>query len=141
VFSCDQNYSISMSTYLRMNILTTVRGGRKLLVRFHLFTVFTMNVVKRFNTECEITYNNLCFIFSIFFYVAYLCESPYRVVTLTKFWIFGTHNVCMYVCMYVCTCVYRYIDGYTRRISCFPSDLIKGQIINLIAKESLYTFI
>lgn len=54
-------------------------------------------------------------------YVAYMCDSLYHVVTLNKFWIFGMHNVRMYVC----TCVYGYMDGYTQRISCLLSRLIK----------------
>ena len=47
----------------------------------------------------------LYFHFFFKFYVAYMCDSPYHVVTLTKFRIFGMHNLCMYVRVFIDTLV------------------------------------
>ena len=52
-----------------------------------------------------------------------VCDSPYHVVSWTKFWIFGMHNVrkyvCMYVlCVYVCMCVCVYVCMYVCMYVC-----------------------
>jgi hypothetical protein len=41
------------------------------------------------------TYNTLYCIFYVF-----VCLTPHPVVTVTKFWICGMHNVCVYVYFY-----------------------------------------